>query len=153
MSNGMIDSVYRDILIKPDVGYKVDADNETITGDEVDTLGYEGCAFLILLDQGEVKASALTVKVQQDTVTGMGSAADVEGTGDTADTAVGTDASILMDIKKPRERFLRIHATIANMNTAVPLRIIAILYNAVVVPVTQVVKSAELHVEPAEGTA
>ena len=147
-----IASVYHDVKVVP-VYYKIDADDEAVTTDEVDTRGYEGCAFYAVLGRGEVKAAAITTKVQQDTATGMASAADLEDTGDTAATAVASDATVLTDIKKPQERYLRMHITVADMTTAAALTVTAILYNPVVRPVTQVVDSAEFHLEPDEGTA
>jgi len=147
-----IASIYHDAKVK-NIGYKIDADDEVVTSDEVDTAGFEGCCFLILLGRGEVKAAAITTKIQQDTATGMGSAADLEDTGDTAATAVATDAFVMTDIKKPQERYLRAHVTVADMTTAAALTMFAILYNPTVRPVTQVATSSEFHLEPDEGTA
>ena len=144
-------SGYLDLLMK-EVGYKVDGDDETINGDEVDTLGYGGCTFYAYFAQGEVMAGC-AMKIQQDTATGMGSAADLLGSSVTGATAVATPCQLMQDIKKPVERFLRAVLTVPNFGTARPVMVFAVLYNAESVPVTQVVTDSEGKVEPAEGTA
>jgi len=144
-------SGYHDLLIK-EVGYKADADNEAITGDEVDTLGYGGCMFYAHFGEGEVKTGCV-MKIQQDKTTGMGSAADLLGSSVTGATAVGSACELIQDIKKPVERFLRAYVTAPDFGTARPLTIIAVLYNAESVPVTQTADAAEFKVEPSEGTA
>ena len=144
-------SGYHDLLPSV-VAYKIDGDDETINSSEVDTLGYGGCMFFAIFREGEVKTGCF-MKIQQDKTTGMGSAADLEGTSVTGATAVGTPCTLIQDIKKPVERFLRAVLTVPNFGTARPVLIIAVLYNAESVPVTQVVNDSEYKVEPSEGTA
>lgn len=122
-----------------------------IEGVEVDTEGYEGV--LMIVNFGVITGSAVTsIKAQQDTVTGMGSAADLLGTGQTiADD--DDEQTFLIDVYKPRERFVRLFVARATQN-AVVSSAHYILYGAAKAPVDHGANvSGELHVSPAEGTA
>ena len=121
-----------------------------ITSDEVDMQGCEGVIFVIPF--GTITGSAVTsIYAQQDTVTGMGTAADLEGTSQTvADTDDNT--TFYIDIVKPRERFVHVIVDRGTQNAVVG-SITAIKYGVRKVPVTQPTgTSGETHVSPAEGT-
>jgi len=121
-----------------------------ITSSEVDTQGCEGVIFVIPF--GTITGSAVTsIYAQQDTVTGMGTAADLEGTSQTvADTDDNT--TFYIDIVKPRERFVHVIVDRGTQNAVVG-SITAIKYGVRKVPVTQPTgTSGETHVSPAEGT-
>lgn len=118
-----------------------------VTSDEVDMEGFEGVVFV-----GSIATvnAANFAKAQQDTATGMGSAADLEGTkvvpGDDGD-------SFMIDIYRPRERFLRVVIDRGGTNTATG-DIYAIQYGARKAPVSHgATIDSEVHVSPAEGTA
>ena len=124
-----------------------------ITSSEVDTMGYDGVVFVTAF--GTITSGAVTsVKIQQDTATGMASAADLEGTGRTV--ADDDDNQIVIhDIYRPRERFLRVIVDRATQNAVVD-GIVAILYKGLKKPATNdssTVIGIECHVSPAEGTA
>jgi len=122
----------------------------------VDTQGFEGCRFVIRF--GTITANAVTsVKVKQgaaaSSATALTSGADLEGTQITvADD--GDDSLYIIDVYRPRERYLQLYVDRATQNAEVDFAI-AELYGARKLPVTKHddVASQELHASPAEGTA
>jgi hypothetical protein len=126
-----------------------DGDNETLYGAGVDMAGYEGVIFVATCRRGE--AGTLTLKVQQDTDVAFGTAADLLGTAKTLVIATGTDAKAIVEVVHPGKRYLRPALVIPNLGTARAVSIIAIRYGAKYLPETNA--DAELHVNPAEGTA
>ena len=122
-----------------------------IEGSEIDMANFEGVMFLITF--GAITGSAVTsVKAQQDTATGMASAADLEGTSQAvADTDDGD--TFVIDVFRPLERFVRCYVDRATQN-AVVANALAIQYGGRVKPTTNgSTVNKELHVSPAEGTA
>ena len=115
----------------------------TITGDEIDMSGYEGVVFLT--NFGTANAGNY-IKAQQDTVTGMATAADLEGTKVVALVGGGM---IGIDLYKPLERFVRCIGIIGTSSTLETIW--AIQYAGTKCPITNT--TIELHVSPAEGTA
>jgi hypothetical protein len=119
----------------------------TSNGTELDMQGFEGVMFV-----GGAIGTANAgnyYKLQQDTATGMGSAADLEGTkvtpGDNGD-------GINIDLYRPQERFVRIVRVRGASSTAES--VIAIQYGARKPPVDDASTiDGELHVSPDEGTA
>lgn len=123
------------------------AGTSDVTGAEVDMQGYEGVVFIAKFGTA---ASNNTLHAEQDTVTGMGSAADLAGTS----VGVGSsDEIVWLDIYRPRERFVR---AIAERGTSSTLDWgVALLYGPHKGPVDNTTAGTihgELHVSPAEGT-
>ena len=122
-------------------------------GAEFDMQGFEGV--LMVVKFGDIAGSATTtIKAQQDTATGMGSAADLEGTG--VSVADDDDNQIfIIDLHRPQERFVRVVVDKdASHNTEEMAFYIG--YGAHKLPVTQTLADEvtyELHVSPDEGTA
>lgn len=143
----MITSVFEEVLIE-DVALQTE-DNDTITTDEVDMQGFEGVAFVVTAQEGQTLAG-WSIKAQQDTVTGMGSAADLEGTAVAFSSAAASRVTRVLDIKQPQERFVRAVITVPNLNAETIVSCLAIKYGAAVKPVGN---SGELHQAPDEGTA
>ncbi len=122
----------------------------------VDMQGYDGCRFIVGF--GAITANAVTsIKVQQAAVkasdTALTSGADLEGTSITvADD--GDNKIYIIDIFKPRERYLQLRILRATQNAVVDFAI-AERYGARKLPVTAHadVGGGENHVSPAEGTA
>ncbi len=141
-----IDSVYNDIKIG--TVYQGTPDNESIDCGVIDTLGYEGCAFVIAIAGGEI--ASYTAKVEQGSDDTLSDAADIEGSSMAVAITVGAGNTKVLDIKGPKDRYLQLVLTAPNVNTARAVTIVPILYNAYKVPVGN---SGELHVEPEEGTA
>lgn len=119
----------------------------TTNGTELDMSGWEGVLF-VGGAIGTVNAGNY-FKLQQDTVTGMGSAADLEGTKLTP-SVNGYAAAI--DLYRPLERFVRVVAVLGASSTLGDMY--AIQYCGREVPTTMDTGiETELHVSPAEGTA
>ena len=119
---------------------------------EVDMQGYDSVLFVGCF--GAITATGtVTMKARQDTATGMGSAADLLGT----DVALDSDDDnrmLLLNLYRPRERFIDVVVTTATANGVID-SVVAIKYNARDLPVTQGsdVGAGETHASPAEGTA
>ena len=90
------------------------AGTTAINSTAIDTAGYDGVCFVIQF--GAIVAGAATsIKAQQDTVTGMGTAADILGSNQTiVDTA--DDTVFYYDIKRPSKQFVRIVISRATQN-------------------------------------
>lgn len=128
------------------------AGTTAINGSAVDMAGYEGVLFIITFG-AIVSGAATSIKAQQDVVSGMGSAADLAGSNQTiADT--DDDKTFYIDIKSPRERFVRAVVSRATQNATVG-SITAIQYGARTQPVAAhgANVAGEAFVGPAEGTA
>lgn len=126
-----------------------DADNETLYGSGVDMNDYSGVAFFAIAGKGE--AATFTLKAQQDSASGYGTAADLAGTAKTFTTATATDGFAFIEIKNPQERYVRPALVVPNISAAKSVAIFAIRYGARYLPETN--SDGELHVAPAEGTA
>lgn len=127
------------------------AASTALTSSVVDTAGYDGVLFVVPF--GPIVTGAVTsIKAQQDTVVGMGSAADIAGSNQTvADDA--DNRTFVIDIKRPRERFVQCVVSRATQNATVGA-ITAILYNSTLTPVSHgSTVAVESFVSPAEGTA
>ncbi|MCC7365017.1 MAG: hypothetical protein IT303_11660 [Dehalococcoidia bacterium] len=124
-----------------------------IESDVIDMSGYEGVLFLVTF--GAITAGAVTsIKAQQGAASNLSDAADLEGTG----IAVADDddgQTFVIDVYKPRERYVRAVVDRATQNAVVG-EIYALLYGAKELPVTNTVANTltlERHTSPAEGTA
>lgn len=122
----------------------------TINSAPIDMAGFDGCVFLT--NSGTVLATGTAlVKVQQDTVVGMGTAADLLASGQ-AFVAGNNNLSVAVDLRRPIKRFLRLVITRAvAMSDWGP--VYALQYRAKKKPVTQGLDRSKLMNSPAEGTA
>ncbi len=113
---------------------------------EVDMLGYESCLFMVFL--GDMTAnSVLNLTVYHGDTSGSLSASEATSGNVTSD---GTDDTImLLDVHKPKYRYLEPQLSIATQNAEVHC-IVAIQYNGRNRPITQdsSVISDELFVTP-----
>lgn len=124
-----------------------------ITTDTVDTAGYDGVAWIVTL--GAITANAVTsLKLQQDSDSAMGTAADLEATAITiADDDDGQ--LVLTEVMRPQERYVRMIIDRGTQNAVVE-NVTAILYKAAEQPITHSttnIVAAETHLAPSEGTA
>lgn len=143
-----IRSFYTDTQIdlqKIDLG----ADDETLYGAGCDMAGYEGVVFIATVSPGE--AANFTLKAQQDSASNYATAADLLGTAVTIAIATSTDGFGAIEVKNPRERYVRPALVCPNVGTAKAISIVSIRYGAKYLPETN--SDMELHVNPAEGTA
>lgn len=127
--------------------------SDTQTGSRVDMQGWDGVTFVLML--GTVTTSGTAkLKVQQDTATGMGTAADLLGTGVDA-TDADSNKVLICEVYRPQERYVRPAVVRATANVVID-GCIAIQWMGRVSPVTQdatTVLSSEVHNSPIEGTA
>lgn len=123
-----------------------------IEGTTLDMSGFEGV--LMIVTFGAITAGAVTaITAQQDTDSAMGTATNLAGTGQTV--ADDDDGQVfVIDLFKPRERYVRLHVDRATQN-AVVASAEYIQYGARKAPVTSAstTVNVESHVAPAEGTA
>lgn len=123
-----------------------------ITGATLDMANFEGV--LMVVTFGAIVTNAVTsIKAQQDSASGMGTAADLEGT---AQTVADDDdeKTFYINIHKPRERYVRLYVDRATQNATVASATYY-QYGARTTPVPSHGSnvSGEAFVSPAEGTA
>lgn len=121
-------------------------------GDILDMAGYEGVLFIAKL--GDVTAtSVVTLQAQQNTLNQSGGMATLAGSATyTAGASDADDDLLVLDVYRPRERYVRPVFTSATAN-AVKNGVIAIRYGSRNKPMVQgatVLASATL-IEPAEA--
>lgn len=136
------------IAIAPAAGVAATTD---IDGATLDMANWEGV--LMAVTFGVITGSAVTsILAQQDSASGMGTAADLLGTGQTiADD--DDEKTFYIDLYRPRERYVRLVVDRATQN-AVVASATYIQYGKRKGPSTHGTDvSGELHVSPAEGTA
>jgi len=134
------------------------ADDTLVTFRPVDMAadgGYEGVAFAIGVQEGSI-VTTYVAHAQQDTTSGFGTAADLEGTALTFSSITGAK-TVLLDIYKPAERWVRPILLVPNTAATVIVSCTAIQYNARQAPATQDATTSgswtgEFHAQPAEGT-
>ena len=122
-------------------------------GTAVDMQNWEGVMFVALF--GTLTATQVTsIKAQQSTAKSSGFS-DLEGTeaGPLDDDDDGNKALVL-DIKNPRERYVRCVVSRATANAVID-GVVAIQYGPRKMPAAHdsTVAAAETHTSPAEGTA
>lgn len=125
------------------------AGTSTINGDEVDMQNFEGCFFILKYG---TPAADNEIKAQQDDVTGMAGAADLEGT--LVTPTASPEGELWLDIYRPLKRFIRMVA-LRGTSTTIDWGI-AIRYGAKKGPQDNNVSgliAGELHASPSEGTA
>ena len=126
------------------------AGTDDINGTTLDMSGFEGVTFIVTM--GAITSGAVTsAKVQQDSDSAMGTAADLLGTGLTIADTDDEDVFVL-DVYKPAERYVRLVIDRGTQNAVVSA--VAIQYGAHKTPVSHGTGvTAELNVSPIEGTA
>lgn len=120
-----------------------------VTSDVVDMAGFEGVIFLTNI--GSFNAGNF-LKGQQDTVVGMGTVQDLEGS---KVVATANGETVFLDIYKPKERFVRASVIRAGATTVLG-EIYALQYSGRVSPVdndTVDVLLGSLLISPDEGIA
>ncbi|KKM90816.1 hypothetical protein LCGC14_1234880 [marine sediment metagenome] len=120
----------------------------------IDMQGFDGVAFILLA--GTITDGDLSLKIQQDTVLAFDDdAQDLLGTLATILNANDDDCAIV-DIFRPRERFVRAVVVRGGATGAVIDGVLAIQYNGRKRPTVHdsaTVAASESHSSPAEGTA
>ena len=89
----------------------------TITSDEIDMTGYEGCLFIVHMGT-IVSGAATTCFVRQAIATGMSGGAELSGTIITILDSED-DTVFLMDVYRPAEQFLDVQVTRATQDATI----------------------------------
>lgn len=127
------------------------AGTNDINGAILDMQGFESVMAIVTF--GTITGGAVTsIKMQQDTAAGMGTAADLLGTGQTIADTDG-EKTFYIDLVKPQERYVRLVVDRGTQN-AVVASATYLQYNGVKAPSTHGTNvSGETHISVAEGTA
>lgn len=147
----MIGSFLRECEIRP-VENSVGAGTATTVGEIIDTQGYGAACFVYKLG-AVTDGAAVTLTVYQGTDSTVSDVAEMDG----AEAAIATtdsdsDQYLIVDVIKPRERYLRPTIVTATQNVEIDSAFV-ILYNPAVKPITQpsTVDVGTLVVSPAEA--
>jgi len=147
----MIGSILQDCKILNVENYLA-AGTATTVGEIIDTAGYEGACFIYKLGT-TTDGAAVTLKVYQGSDATVSDVAELVGTSAAiATTSTDSNKILVIDVIKPRERYLR--PTIVTATQAVAIdAAICILYNPRSKPVTQAadVDVSTQVVSPAEA--
>lgn len=130
----------------------VAAGKATTVGEIIDTAGYGGACFIYKLG-AVTDGAAVTLKIYQGSDATVSDVAELAGASAAIATASGdSEQRLVVDVIKPRERYLRPTIVTATENVEID-DAICILYNPDVIPVTQpaTVDASALVVSPAEA--
>lgn len=130
----------------------VSAGQATTVGEIIDTAGYGGACFIYKLG-AVTDGAAVTLKVYQGSDATVSDVAELSGASAAiATTSSDSDQYLIVDVIKPRERYLRPTIVTATQNVEIDSAFV-ILYNPDVIPVTQpaTVDVGTLVVSPAEA--
>ena len=126
---------------------------DTWSSDILDMSGFDGIMFIAKFDDVD-NTSVLTLQAQQNTIDSTVGMATLSGS--STYTAAATDADndlLVLDIYRPRERYLRAQVVAATANATVS-GVIAIQYNKIgETPITQpaTVLDSDTLISPAEA--
>lgn len=147
----MIESILKNCKIVP-VENSVAAGQATTVGEIIDTQGFAGACFIYKL--GTVTdGAAVTLKIYSGTNATVTDVAELSGASAAiASTSSDSEQRLIIDVVKPRERYLRPTIVTATQNVEID-DAICILYNPINMPVTQpaTVDVGTLVVSPAEA--
>jgi hypothetical protein len=127
------------------------ASRATTVGEIVDTAGWGGACFIYKLG-AVTDAAAITLKVYQGTDATVSDVAEISGASAAiASASSDSDQFLIVDVKEPRERYLRPTIVTATQDVEIDSAI-CILYNPRVMPIAQpsTVDDGTLVVSPAE---
>jgi hypothetical protein len=135
------------------INYTAAGTSSPVSGSIIDMKGYDSVTFIVGFGT-IVSGAATSIKVQQDTDSAMGSAADLTGTSVTVGD--GDDSKVaIVEVNQPRERYVRVQVLRATQNSTIDFGL-ALQSKANSEPVTHdssTVLGSEFHQAPAEGTA
>ncbi len=147
----MIGSFLKECEIRP-VENSVSAGQATTVGEIIDTQGYGGACFVYKLG-AVTDGAAVTLKVYQGSNATVSDVAELSGASAAiATTATDSDQYLIVDVVKPRERYLRPTIVTATQDVEIDSAFV-ILYNPAVKPISQpsTVDVGTLVVSPAEA--
>ena len=132
----MIGSFLKECEIRP-VENSVSAGQATTVGEIIDTQGYGGACFVYKLG-AVTNGAAVTLKVYQGTDATVSDVAELSGASAAiATTSSDSDQYLIVDVVKPRERYLRPTIVTATQNVEIDSAFV-ILYNPSIVTGKQI---------------
>lgn len=129
----------------------VAAGKATTVGEIVDTAGFDAACFIYKLGT-VVDGAAVTLKIYQGTDSSVSDVAEISGASAAiAVTASDSEQQLVVDIVKPRERWLRPTIVTATQNVEIDWGV-CILYNPDIKPIAQpdTIDASALVISPAE---
>lgn len=128
------------------------AGTTAVNGAVVDMSGFEGVRFIVAF--GTITDGTPSITAQQGQLLDGSDMADLAGTA-VAEAITDDNKLAIVEVYRPRERYVRLVVTRGGVTGAVLDGAIAELYGARVhpVPADSTVAAQEKHAEPAEGTA
>jgi hypothetical protein len=129
----------------------VAAGKATTVGEIIDTAGFQAACFIYKLG-AVVDAAAITLKIYSGTDSTVSDVAEMSGASAAiASASSDSEQMLVVDVIKPRERYLRPTIVTADQNVEIDSAI-CILYNPDVIPTVQpaTVDVGTLVVSPAE---
>jgi hypothetical protein len=129
----------------------VAAGKATTVGEIIDTAGFQAACFIYKLGT-VVDAAAITLKIYSGTDSTVSDVAEMSGASAViASASSDSEQMLVVDVIKPRERYLRPTIVTADQNVEIDSAI-CILYNPDVIPTVQpaTVDAGTLVVSPAE---
>ncbi|MBF0358870.1 MAG: hypothetical protein HQL70_09700 [Magnetococcales bacterium] len=144
-------SLLNDVEVDVCLGTQADGTG-TQSGTILDMQGYEGVMFVATFADVDDTA-VLTLQAQQDGANAAGNMSTLSGNSTfTADATSGDNKALVLDVYRPRERYVRAQVVIATAN-ATTASVTAVRYGAAKKPVTQpaTVVDSDTLVEPAEA--
>lgn len=149
----MIESLVKEVVFDRIKVNQVAGTSDTITSDAVDTAGCEGVCFLVTLGAITSTGTA-TCKLQQSSDNDADGYSDIEGSSKANSGDSATTKQIVIEIKNPQKRYLKLLVTRAVANVVVD-SITALKFGNKKLPITDdaSVDGTLLLVGPAEGTA
>ena len=147
----MMLSMLKECKVLP-VENSVSAGQATTVGEIIDTAGFGGALFIYKLG-AVTDGAAVTLKIYQGSDASVSDVAELSGASAAiAEASSDSDQFLIIDVVKPRERYLRPTIVTADQNVEIDSAF-CILYNPDVIPVTQpaTVDASALVVSPAEA--
>lgn len=149
----MIESIVKEVVFDRIKVYQAAGTTDTITSDAVDAAGCEGVCFVVTLGTVTTTGTA-TCKLQQSSDNDADGYSDIEGSSKAGSGDAASTKQIIIEIKNPQKRYLKLLIARATANVVVD-SITALKFGNKVLPITDdaSVDGTLLVVAPAEGTA
>ena len=149
----MIESLVKEVVFDRIKVYQAAGTADAITSDAVDTSGCEGVCFVVTL--GTITATGTaTCKLQQSSDNDADAYSDIAGSSKANSGDAATTKQLVIEIKNPQKRYLKLVLTRAVANVVVD-SITALKFGYKKLPITDdaSVDGTLLLIGPAEGAA
>lgn len=153
MAMSMSDSLLKNVKVTRVINAVSVGTGDTTNGSIIDMAGYTGVMFIVAF--GAITDGTQTINVQQGAASDMSDAADLTGTAVSTTAITDDNKCLIVEVRRPEERYLRVQVDRAGATGCVIDGAIAIQYGARSRPTTQgsTIAASETHLAPVEGTA